>query len=531
MDKKEKPVKPEYVRVSPSQRGTWVDCKRKWAFRYIDGIESPTTPKQQFGTDVHTVLENWMKHGTPPPKTPIGETAKLLIRTKWLPPPKTPGAITEGEMHLYPPDMPNVHIYGKVDLMLAYDPWTITDYKTTGDARWFKTAEDLATDGQALMYAAYMATRFRQPIVTARWLYALATTNKRGERTPKRAHPVEHTFYIRSAEFQEQWRIILSDVADIAHAKRTWTDAIKDAPMTVAACENYGGCEHRATCKISGVDNLVAKLEQQDRRNGKNKTLSIIDNSDTKQLTTMENEMSVQDLMSKLRANKTKTKVIEAEAPPVNPILAKLLARETGVNPPEGSPTTALEPTAETVQNTPSGKPKRITCAEKSCKKGVAAKGDRCERHPETVTTAVQGAAEAMKSAADEAVQESTQEGAANKTKNHSSGGWSKGLSGFTVIFDAGYGKGQSEDVRHLGEFMRPVLDYIASENKVEHWAMAGGHFVECRTMLQAKFKAYLDNGAVTPGLVVLADSSTPECGIVKDLLIERADVVIRGMR
>jgi hypothetical protein len=50
---------------SYTQLKLWRECKRKYKYRYIDGIREPRTPAMCFGTLVHNGIEDWLS-GTSP---------------------------------------------------------------------------------------------------------------------------------------------------------------------------------------------------------------------------------------------------------------------------------------------------------------------------------------------------------------------------------------------------------------------------------------------------------------------------------
>src|SRR6266567_1689973 len=45
--------------TSASRLNTWQQCRLKFHFRYIAGIQKPPTPALHVGTTVHTVLQQW----------------------------------------------------------------------------------------------------------------------------------------------------------------------------------------------------------------------------------------------------------------------------------------------------------------------------------------------------------------------------------------------------------------------------------------------------------------------------------------
>ena len=53
-------TKEELLRsVSASRLGTWLQCRLKFKFRYLDGIAKPPTPALHVGSVIHTVLQQW----------------------------------------------------------------------------------------------------------------------------------------------------------------------------------------------------------------------------------------------------------------------------------------------------------------------------------------------------------------------------------------------------------------------------------------------------------------------------------------
>jgi len=54
-----------FAYVSPSRLNCWLSCPRKFAFRYLEGIKTPTTTSLFLGSAVHAglkcfiVIGNW----------------------------------------------------------------------------------------------------------------------------------------------------------------------------------------------------------------------------------------------------------------------------------------------------------------------------------------------------------------------------------------------------------------------------------------------------------------------------------------
>ena len=161
------------MRLSASQIETFTNCRRKWGWRYLDGIEEPTNPAAVKGRAVHAVLEQYLSGGQIDFTTEIGYIAASGL--EHLPKPGTPGLLIEQEFHY---EGPSGHTYlGYKDLE---EPGIVTDHKTTSDLRWQKTAEELRDDIQATLYAVdYFRKHPEEPHVGLRWVYYQTKNTKK----------------------------------------------------------------------------------------------------------------------------------------------------------------------------------------------------------------------------------------------------------------------------------------------------------------------------------------------------------------
>lgn len=155
------------LRLSASQVTLFRNCKRAWAYSYILGERSPSTPAQALGTAVHKQLENYLSGGAFNFTEEAGAIAASAL--EFLPKPGTLGMYTEREFHIRGP---SGHSYlGYIDLEQEHIS-KITDFKTTGDLKWKKTEAELLSDPQANLYAANFFFKFpERPEVTLEWLY------------------------------------------------------------------------------------------------------------------------------------------------------------------------------------------------------------------------------------------------------------------------------------------------------------------------------------------------------------------------
>ena len=73
------PLKPP-PRLSPSGAGTFVQCPRRWKFRYIDRLEDPPSADALAGSFAHRVLELLLQRE---PSQRTIEEARVIARTEW----------------------------------------------------------------------------------------------------------------------------------------------------------------------------------------------------------------------------------------------------------------------------------------------------------------------------------------------------------------------------------------------------------------------------------------------------------------
>jgi CRISPR/Cas system-associated exonuclease Cas4 (RecB family) len=172
--------------VSPSQLDTYLTCKRKWGFRYLDGIEAPPHRSAKVGTRVHEILETWLRDATPP----VIDEKMVIDNHEYF-----PGRIAMEAIPFLPPPGPHLTLeqefrnkhwlgYKDVRYRAAENHVVVMDHKTTSDLGWAKTPEDLAIDPQAIIYAkSEFDADPRVQIVDLAWTYM--KTSK-----PYKARPV-----------------------------------------------------------------------------------------------------------------------------------------------------------------------------------------------------------------------------------------------------------------------------------------------------------------------------------------------------
>lgn len=247
-------------RVSASQISTWNDCPRKWGLRYIDGIKAPPHPAAALGTEVHAVLETYLK-----------DEGRLLTDLKQT---ERAMAIAEPVVeHLPPVDgidpalvehkfawvVDDLHFRGVIDLVHVDGEVTIYDHKTSRDpGKWGLTSLSLLEDTQAILYGAYALAEFSLDAVGLQWTY----TRTQGK---PHAFPVRATMTTEHIE-QRLEQKILAPARAITEAKRTKKTGLDLAPEP-SACGKYGGCyfAESGDCVLTRPQRLAAIFNEPEK--------------------------------------------------------------------------------------------------------------------------------------------------------------------------------------------------------------------------------------------------------------------------
>ena len=239
------------MRLSASQIETFTNCRRKWGWRYLDGIEEPPNPAAEKGRAVHAVLEQYLSGGQIDFTTEIGYIAASGL--EHLPKPGTPGLLVEQEFHF---EGPSGHTYlGYKDLE---EPGIVTDHKTTSDLRWQKTAEELRDDIQATLYAVdYFRKHPEEPHVGLRWVYYQTKNTKKSAVTHIRvAQPETWQRFLAIEQIAKQMHEVSQDKPDGTPVRAL------DLPANINHCSAYGGCPHQGRCNLSPFDKMRSHVEQ-----------------------------------------------------------------------------------------------------------------------------------------------------------------------------------------------------------------------------------------------------------------------------
>lgn len=563
------------IRVSPSQIKVVRRCERKWAFKYIDRLPEPTTAKQQFGTDGHSHLEEWIKKGVAPPNNETGQAAKQLIRQDFIPAPSPQLARwVEKKVEIPVPHIhPEAQIRGYSDLIVPpalLEPVIVADYKFTSSLRWALTPKKAEKDPQALIYGRYGMDVFGTDEAVARFLYAVASNPRTGPRRPAGARKVEVRFKRHEEPFESGWAGIERDVKRIVVARLNWKSANDDARPNPAACGDFGGCPFADRCKLPKGGRLAAAAAASTI--DEEKELSQWDNNATVASPATNERKPTMNLMEKLRSRQQGGQE-PAPPPPVadspdpraappapsgTPLLARLqsMAQEQGVNPPpteqadpaqpdgvalvnDDTPVDGADSDRETIVKLEGMSIKELKAQAKSMglkgystlpksalvamlSAAVETFSKECLGEAPPVTAPAEAQAPAPQ------VDETPVETPAPEVTAQPQAPKAEGP-GLMVLFDAVPRKGMDRGraVENLPDWIRAVTDQVARDNEVEHFGLID--YAKGAPALAAALERAFEEQP--PQGCVIVDSYSMEGRAVKDVLIRHAAIVIQGVR
>lgn len=237
------------MKISPSQLATYRDCPRKWGWDKLEGIRSKPHPSAVLGTAVHAELEAWLEKG----KAPDESTRAGRIATNAIPHLPVPGAgQVETKFELKVPE--GFSFNGVVDLLYedaAANIPVVHDHKTTAKLGYRKTPEQLRSDPQAIVYAAYVFSE--HPIydmLRCDWLYI--ETGDSGK------VKVESITWTRP-ELEEAYEKLIPEAQELVQLRTRKARAL-ELPYNPDSCEKYGGCFYKPNCNLTDGEKMRAQM-------------------------------------------------------------------------------------------------------------------------------------------------------------------------------------------------------------------------------------------------------------------------------
>lgn len=290
--KETEPNAPREWTISPSSVALWIECARKWGFRYIAKLVAQAAESAQLGTDGHAQAEAFLG----------GETSGLDFS-------RPSGAIMQAGMHLWPaPRTPGMHLERKfrfrsertgfiysglkdIDIepnvpvpSLGFDGWApiVIDHKTTSSIeKYAKSTETLLYDAQTTIYGLDSMARYESPVVDLGWIYY----QTKGAR---RAKPV--TMRVELAHTLKVFDAVEEVASEMSEARGAFAYASTDQAVAwvkesmkpnPAACGAYGGCPYQHVCNLSPAQRMRSALSMSLISDLKNRVQGVSTNTTT----------------------------------------------------------------------------------------------------------------------------------------------------------------------------------------------------------------------------------------------------------
>jgi hypothetical protein len=543
------PCSPETRRLSPSQIATFRLCQRKWGFRYIEKLPDPPKAGQAFGKEGHSRVELWLRDGVAPGTDDLGVLIQKAIKPGFLPTPSKSLLIEKRGGGFILDTAIGVHFVGFIDCVVPpgveiAEP-IVVDHKFRKSLRYAESPGELVVDPQASIYSRVVALRFKLDRVVNRWIYYAAS----GDDRPRKPIGVSKVEILRTArELELGWREVLKDAVRMKRAHDEGARAM-DLEVGPGGCEAFGGCPYRERCQPSLGDRLVARMVQADVENGEASKIlltlgdAIATSSDPSPITeTRKEEGTMSSLADVLKARfphvePAPAAVAAAPATQAAAPATQAAAPATQAAAPAEKSTmfgelfghlapapavatvAAAQPAPATVATKPgagvlAGLATGVNPPESAIAKTLPPPEDKPKAKAEPVTKAEPVA---------EPAAEAKTEPAEKKAR-------AKKPKAFVLLLGAAPTKGDESvlgAVVQFSDLIAPLLRGIAEREKVPHWALVP--FAQGRALLAADLDKALAEKPFEGVLVV--DESSEEARAVREVLIFRADVVIRGVR
>lgn len=253
--------------VSATQVSTYELCPRKWAWRYVDGVESPPNKYAILGVDTHGHLEKWLRQKI----VPTGRSKGVQLAQALIPHLPAPQYIdpqhVEFEQYY---ELCGVKFILVADLWMPkwYEgiPW-VYDHKTGGNEEFWLTPEQLPQDIQGSLYGGWALHLTQAERVSLQWNYV----RTKGSIITK---PVQ--CYVRGKDIQERLGKTLESARQMKVIAESGVGAM-EVPYEARGCRAYGGCPHVQRCGITSADMLSAVIRQGKAAKGDETTMGTED--------------------------------------------------------------------------------------------------------------------------------------------------------------------------------------------------------------------------------------------------------------
>lgn len=268
--------------LSPSKITTFLACPLKWYHAQVLGLETPSTPATELGTECHTIAETYLREGLEPHDRKAGRIIQAgmhllepmraaMLRSggralkieEWIvlnglgPCEAVPkGTRMRGRVDTYAKclaDVPEILLPGERERLAAMGatPETtlfVSDHKTTSDLRYAKTPAELDVDVQTHIYAYVIGLMTWKTVPAAIVLEHLQYRTK-GLPIAQRTRTIVTWEAIEKT--MDKVNSTAAAMLTLAH-KPDCVSVVRD-PRNArpSACGDYGGCPFAVHCPHS----------------------------------------------------------------------------------------------------------------------------------------------------------------------------------------------------------------------------------------------------------------------------------------
>lgn len=231
--------------LSATEIESFETCRRKWSYRYLDGLENPQSKSAELGSAVHSFLEKYLKNEPIDHQSKEGQIASAGFR--YLPTKLSTKNVERSILFT----KNGLFFRGIIDFSedLGEKTWLIGDHKTTSDLNRALTTDELKNNIQANIYAQWAFTEKDAEEVQLRWVYY------KTQSAPK-AISVEAKISRQEAESNfDRIAATANEILSIVHNQQPTSTQ----PKNTSACFKYGRCPFFARCKGTRVENYFSK--------------------------------------------------------------------------------------------------------------------------------------------------------------------------------------------------------------------------------------------------------------------------------
>ncbi|MFH1570394.1 MAG: PD-(D/E)XK nuclease family protein, partial [Gemmatimonadota bacterium] len=235
--------------TSAGQVSTFRRCPRRWWIEKVARLCTPPSEAMLRGLALHDAVERYLLTGAPPPGVDPNVWAMARPGLPLLPQPPVPASLVERKLSQL--RVAGVEVQGRVDLIEpSPELLLVTDHKTTSSEEWAKLPAQLATDAQAVLYAAWARLTLAEGRPVAfRHIYYRTTGGPRSweVRTPMLDAAIDDGL--------DRVAVTVTKSREIGMIA-----SLADVPPRYAACSDYGGCPHLARCDALRRGKRLAKM-------------------------------------------------------------------------------------------------------------------------------------------------------------------------------------------------------------------------------------------------------------------------------